>query len=426
MVVENLYRNATSTPESSFVFDDTALKAALKRIYEKDYNPMTEIDEKLFNSVWKTLNKATDEGFASAGNRDADFKEELKYNNAVFSAFKVHRLQNDVAAQLIDDKGNLKSYNQWRADTQDIVSHQTENWLETEYNTAVIRAHQAADWRQFLREADILPNLKWNKSTSLEPGKDHMIFWNRIWSVKSNFWEKHRPGDRWGCKCSLSSTDEPETDNSDVYTEDSPAAPGLAGNPGETGKIFSDDHPYIEEAHKGAKKAVQKLLNNLDIAKEKVKEKTFKSGGVLQIPKDLNQTPAEKEKNLQAYTELAKMHGGQYKLLPIKNEAGHKNPDAVNLKTGYYSDMKNPQTDNGKNAIQASIKAASKQKVGEVYIYMEKEYPRSTVYAGLKAALQGGRAKSIKEIIIRYPDGEIKRYDADKLREVLKNIGNKS
>jgi hypothetical protein len=37
-----------------------------------------------------------------------------------------------------------------------IADHQVYQWLQTEYDTAVIRAHQAADWKQFEREKDIL------------------------------------------------------------------------------------------------------------------------------------------------------------------------------------------------------------------------------------------------------------------------------
>ena len=61
------------------------------------------------------------------------------------------------------------------------------------------RAHQAANWRQFEREKDVLPNLKWMPSTSLHPGADHRRFWGTIRPVDDLFWNNHRPGDRWNC-----------------------------------------------------------------------------------------------------------------------------------------------------------------------------------------------------------------------------------
>ncbi|CCZ10507.1 DUF935 family protein [uncultured Culturomica sp.] len=259
-----LYRGAAKEVESSFVFDADALKKTLIRIYEKDFNPMTEIELNLFNAIWDSLNIATEEGFAAVMvDREREFLTQLKQNNAVFAAFKTHRMQNEIAAELLDSSGILKTFAQFKKDTESLVDHHVDAWLQTEYDTAVIRAHQAADWKQFIAEKDVLPNVKWNPTTSLNPGLDHMVFWNRIWSIDDPFLEKHRPGDRWNCKCSLSSTDELVTDNSDLVADGEKPSPGLGGNPGVTGQIFSDDHPYFTDAYKGADKAVAGLLASL-------------------------------------------------------------------------------------------------------------------------------------------------------------------
>jgi hypothetical protein len=135
------------------------------------------------------------------------------------------------------------------------------HWLQTEYDTAVIRAHQAADWQQFEREKDVLPNLKWMPSTSAHPGADHRVFWGTVRAINDPFWSSHRPGDRWNCKCSLSSTDEPVTQVPDAAPSDEPQN-GLENNPGVDGKLFSDNHPYISGAYPGAKKAVDKFIEN--------------------------------------------------------------------------------------------------------------------------------------------------------------------
>lgn len=410
-------------PESVFAFDEDVILEALKRIYGKQFDIKYDIEHGLFREIWGTLNKAVDEGLklsVLSGDHDSDFVQALRSNNAVFAAFKTHSMQNEIAGRLLDGEGNLKSFDEFRKDTQDIVDHQVNNWLRTEYDMAVIRAHHAADWQQFEREKDILPNLVWVRSTSITPGADHKIFWGLILPIDHPFWEEHRPGDRWGCKCGLQSTDEPATEDNipEGVMADEPST-GLEGNPGVTGKIFSDDHPYISNARRGARGAVERLMEELGIDTTRQTEKVFKSGGILQVPRGFRQHSVEQRKNLKAYTELAKQHGEQYRLLTVKHIHGHKNPDALNLRTGYTSDMKNPQTANGKNAVQAAIKSAATQRVQEVYIYLDKEYDRASIYAGLKAALQHGRAREIKVIVLRYSDGELKRYNADKIRELL-------
>lgn len=172
------------------------------------------------------------------------FLQQLQTNNEVFAAFKVHRMQRDMARLLLDSNGTLKPFEKWAQDVKPIASHQVHHWLQTEYDTAVLRAHQAADWQQFLRERDVLPNLKWMPSTSLHPGADHRPYWNTIRSIDDPFWNKHRPGDRWNCKCDLTATDEEPTQLPDEDDNSKPQ-PGLDNNPGTDGILFSDSHPYF-------------------------------------------------------------------------------------------------------------------------------------------------------------------------------------
>lgn len=172
--MNDLYRMEDKQVETLFSFDEEVLKKALKNIYSKDFHPLTEIEENLFEATWKTINEAADKGFGTRkpDDPDYDFYREIRMNNAVFAAFKVHRAQNDMAALLLDKNGSLKPFEQWVKEAMPIADHQMVHWLRTEYDTAVIRAHQAADWRQFEREKDVLPNLKWMPSTSIHPGSD--------------------------------------------------------------------------------------------------------------------------------------------------------------------------------------------------------------------------------------------------------------
>ncbi len=245
------------------------LRRALRNIYGKSFRPMTDIEINLFNEICDRINEAARKGFDESGavDPDDDFRAAILRNNEVFVAFKVHRMQNDMARLLLDSNGNLKPFEQWRKEVMPIASHQVGQWLRTEYNTAVLRAHQAADWQQFEREKDVLPNLRWMPSTSVNPGKDHMVFWGTVRPIDDPFWNEHRPGDRWNCKCDLSSTDDPVTEIPDFTKKDNPH-PGLDNNPGKDGKLFSDTHPYIANAYPGAKKAVERLMGKLDTVRE--------------------------------------------------------------------------------------------------------------------------------------------------------------
>lgn len=237
----------------------------------------SQIEPNLYKTASKTYRKAVDEGFGTVkfGHPDYDFLEALKHNTDVLAAYKTHRQQNDLAALMMDENGKLKPFNRFRADVEEIIGRYNRNWMATEYNTAVVRARHAASWRDFRRDADLYPNLKWLETTSPHPDtKVHIHYWDRIWALNDPFWKKHYPGDRWNCKCGLANTDEPVTDNSDltdISIEDQPDA-GIDNNSGVSGQIFTDTHPYITEAYEGAGRAVKKLLGEIKEIRERRKD----------------------------------------------------------------------------------------------------------------------------------------------------------
>ena len=247
-------------------FSPEELTRGLRAIYSRDIDVRTDIERHIFEETLRLFNEAAAQGLSESKDPAIitdRFLEELRTNNAVFSAFKTHRMQNDIARLLIDpETGQLKSFDRWRRDIKGITDHYQTDWLQTEYDTAVIRAHQAADWKHFLEEADVFPNVRWMPTTSLTPDPLHQHYWETKLTLPVNhpFWDEHHPGDRWNCKCTLKQTDEPvNASGLEGWTPPLPM-PGLDNNPAKDGKLFSDTHPYVTEAYPGAQKAVDNLM----------------------------------------------------------------------------------------------------------------------------------------------------------------------
>lgn len=217
----------------------------MRNIQSRQLNTRTQIDDGLFSEVNRIMSSAVDIGYKDAS-EESGFVQELKSNTEVFAAFKAHRMGRDMASRLLDKDGNVKSFQQFKRDTAKIVDHHVNRWLRTEYDTAIKRAHRAAEMRQFIDEADVFPNIEWLPSTAINPREAHKPFYHHIWSIDDPFWEEHKPGDEWGCQCDWRSTDEPVTDNTGLGDGNvAPPSKGLGGNPAKTGEIFSDDHPYF-------------------------------------------------------------------------------------------------------------------------------------------------------------------------------------
>ena len=232
----------TSVP---FTFDSSIIETALRNIQSRKLNTHTQIDAGLFREVSRIMVSGVETGY-QAPSGESRFLQELRTNTEVFAAFKAHRMGRDMASQLLDENGNVKSFQQFKKDTEGIVDHHVNAWLRTEYDTAIRRAHRAAEMRQFIEEADVFPNIEWLPSTAVNPRESHMPFYHHIWSIDDPFWEKHKPGDEWGCQCGWASTADPVTDNTGLDDDEvAPPSPGLGGNPAKTAQVFSDDHPYF-------------------------------------------------------------------------------------------------------------------------------------------------------------------------------------
>lgn len=359
----------------------------MRRLYEKKYNPLTEIDEGLFNEFWDIYNQGTDEGFnlfpqAGTVSPDNDFLDEIHHNNGVFAAFKTHRFQNDMAAMLTDENGKLKSFASWERDTTSIRDHHVRHWLETEYNTAVRRAHLAAEWRQFEREKEILPNLEWIKTTAVTPGKDHEPFWGVILPIEHAFWNDHRPGDRWGCKCGLRNTDKPERPPKKTDWDNPIYAPakGLDNNPGKDAMMFSFSHPYFVLGYLVYKKLapiVKKFVNKQVEKRRELKQYKPDSevGKKLLIHQNADKT--ELQDNVRTGRALIENYPKMSIRIRehVRNESSPKNPEyEIN---GLIADAKRVE---GAKGIAAGFSKAIKQGCRIVVIDFDKHFSGKPIY----------------------------------------------
>lgn len=224
----------------------------LHSIYE-GFDTANEIEPKMWRELQRTMNEAAAEGLARGEyqpRHNDRFLDAMRHGNEVFAAFKVHAMGKAMADKLRDSNGNIKPFEKWSNDIRTIASHHTGAWLRTEYNTAVLRAHAAADWQEFIENKDIFPNLRWMATTSPDAEASHRSYWEKKLTlpIEHPFWEKHHPQDRWNCKCMLEATDDPATPVDVVEDMPTPQPQrGLDNNPGKDGHLINDTHPYFPE-----------------------------------------------------------------------------------------------------------------------------------------------------------------------------------
>ena len=401
-------RNET---EMGINFSPEVLSQALRAIYD-GMNVEDEIQRDAFEEMLRIFNEAADEGVKASKKtppRMETFLDQLKYNNEVFSAFKVHRMQNDMAARLVDENGQLKPFEKWKRDVEDIADHYCNRWLQTEYDTAVLRAHQATDWLQFEAEKDVYPNLRWMPTTSPNPDEYHKQYWRAKLTLPINhpFWKSHRPGDRWNCKCSLRQTDEPATTEAIADFKPVPSQAGLDNNPAQDGKLFSDSHPYYTNAYPGAEKAAEKMVN--DIEHYSIIET---SKGKLRIHDGHGKH--EREENIRIGKYLAEKHG--YEIDLLDNPQNIKTADSYNRTLKIEQEYKMASTPTV-NAIDRLIRDGRKQ-ADNIVLWLEVDMPWEDVTAALRSRLR--RCENILSVTIARDGKDIMLKREDILAEGFK------
>ncbi|MDR2764736.1 MAG: DUF935 family protein [Tannerella sp.] len=225
------------------------LAKALKELYAKAGEGRAPVVEKhLFDITNTALQEGIDKTFSRAGlefgKKNPDFIEQFKYNAAVFSAFKNHKQTREMVDLLHDEKGNLRSFADFRKRAAGVSKDYNQNWLRTEYNTAVRSARSAVNWKQFQMTKDAYPHLEYVKSSAKEKRQTHLQWVGTVLPIDHPWWNTHMPPSDWNCNCSVKRTDKPAT----LVPEAGESNPLFSNNPGKTAEFVKlKEHPYIKE-----------------------------------------------------------------------------------------------------------------------------------------------------------------------------------
>lgn len=249
---------------------------ALKNIMQ---NPGQTIAPELFQIANTVLQQSITEVENGANNKfiqkNKEFLRQLRYNTGVFAAFKAHDQTKSIAAKLRDEKGQLRTFGQFRKATRGITTHHNKLWLKTEYNTAVRSARMAANWKRFESTAHIYPNLEYLPSRSATPREAHRKLWGTIRPITDPFWDTHMPPSAWNCKCSVRATRK----QPNAIPANAPVIPTeFRFNPGKTAQTFNTQkHPYRQNTNAENAKMVNQWHDQEYLKQVKKKNDEYRS-----------------------------------------------------------------------------------------------------------------------------------------------------
>jgi SPP1 gp7 family putative phage head morphogenesis protein len=226
------------------------LQAEAKRLAQLIYDGLLPDDyyvsDEMVQLVAEHLKKAIAAGFGTSfttGDNVSDLVRNLQGNIYKFSAAKNYNMLRDMNALLVNADGTMKTLSKFNQAIDELNITYNRNWQATEYNTAQASSQMASKWEQFQREADDVPLLRWVTVGDDRVRDTHRALDGITLPADDPFWSKFWPPIDWNDRCDVIQVASGKVVKP---VETPPVTKGFEGNPGQSGEIFSENHPYFK------------------------------------------------------------------------------------------------------------------------------------------------------------------------------------
>lgn len=242
-------------------FDSKSFDKAIK-----DYFDGKMESGEIHHKLWEETYRSIGDGILKGGGKikyntdDVLLINELKTNAAVFAAFKNHSQSKALVDLLLDEKGNKRSWTEFRKEAAKVNDQYNTQWLEAEYNYAIRAARSAVQWKDFERTKHLYPNLEYTASRSANPRESHKEYYGMVKPIDDPIWDKMLPPNGWGCKCGVKKSRAEETDQN---LEPVDQIPGIPGNAGKVSQVFSPEHPMVQGVTDTERKSIRKQFRGM-------------------------------------------------------------------------------------------------------------------------------------------------------------------
>lgn len=407
-----------SDVDYNIIDTERLLNKALNNIYRKR-GGTGYIEPNLFELNNKPLQNGIDKTFKKAGvefgKRNEVFIDQFKHNTSVFAAFKTHKEQNELAKLMLNEKGDLRPWHEFRKEAETVIGSYNQTWLLTEYDTAVRAARMATNWKKFEERQHIYPNVEYMLSRSERKRLKHKEWVGTILPIDHPWWDKHAPPSAWGCKCWVRQTRAKVTEVPDDGNDPTPLL--FQNNPGKSGEfIVIDEHPYVKEATISKQDVQDFLSKRTDIKPEYIRQQGIGSDkGYLDIHTFADQTPTNKTigerladtgHKVRLLPDIQPTEKELRKLLLPDGIKPNKNPDA--MIGGRIFEFKTLES-NTYNAVSQELRKAGNQ-ADYILLNIDGSMDDTVLNRAIRGRVKN--KSNIQEVWVM-KDGYIRKYDRE-------------
>lgn len=228
---------------------NATIEAMLQKIYAMQGTDGS-INEELVNyyagKLWAGVMQGygIDEAGITYESPDANMLKALKENVWQFAAAKNYEELREMSDALLDEAGNLVSFEKFREKAMLISDKHMKTWLRTEYDLAVAGGQMAGKWVDISKYAATLPYLQFDAVMDNQTTQLCQSLNGTILPVGHPFWNRFYPPNHFNCRSTVR-----QLASGVVTAEDKiPSAdipPMFQTNLGQRGLIFPPGHAYF-------------------------------------------------------------------------------------------------------------------------------------------------------------------------------------
>lgn len=201
------------------------------------------LDAPMWREYYQRLRQFAEAGYGKALTDPADWREfvlmeQLKRSASTFAGGKL--------STIVEELRPLRTlpFKDFQRAAKGTLNRHHKYYLEAEAQTALASANSAARWRDIERRAYLYPNLRYETAGDERVRESHRPLDGVVRAVNDSFWDTYMPPNGWRCRCIVIQTDQPVGGEKGEFEP----GKGFRNNPGKTGRLFEEDHPYFDFA----------------------------------------------------------------------------------------------------------------------------------------------------------------------------------
>lgn len=206
----------------------------------------------LYGLVGDYLDKALEEGFSTSFDEGSDFEKtylKLRSNLWHFGAAKQYTQNREILRSFVAPLETI-DFKDFKGVADQILNNYNDNYLKTEFQTAVANSQSARDWGE-LEQDDTIHFIEYITQEDPLVRNSHARLNGATYPKNHSFWNKYFPPNGWNCRCFTINHDEDQKEKKinnppEFGSSDMPKAFEI--NSGKEKVVFPNSHPYFRVA----------------------------------------------------------------------------------------------------------------------------------------------------------------------------------